>query len=596
MERRQPRFRSARQRGTATAAIVVTLLATALSAFSTPTTAQEPPAEIILGATKNGIRNLEDQLDRTFDAVRTFEQWDSVFPDSEERLLLSQGRTLLVSIYPQRNNGSLLTWAQIAAATPGSALHDDIVRWADRLKPYQDQLYVTFNHEPETTKNQALGTAAEFQDAWHNVMTILDARGLRTKGRLFIVTSSGFGYPSTDRRAVEHWYPGDDWVDAVGGDAYNFFQCRPTEPATWLDLSEIIEGQRLWGVDHPDKALMLPEFATVGDPAMPGRRAVWIDRARATLKEPMYAQFTLAALFYNVDAANGGCDYFNSTSDARQAFYDFANDPAFGGSAGVGVPSPTACHWSNEGGTDLLHWNPAYEAAAYQIFLGGPGEQLLVGSTSELFFAGDHADGSPGYRVAAVNRAGQVSDLRPCVEPPPEPPALEPPASCEWARDAGAITVSWLAADQATAYVVYRTVNGSPAYWRGRVEDTEFVDSDVLGDLDYSVRSRAINGSLSISSTTCVDTSPPPEPFGPPPSCTWTRANGTITVNWTPGPSATNYIIYRTVNGAGPYWQGRTVNLTFSQPDRTGELTYTVASKNQTGNISNPQTCLVSAP
>ena len=476
-------------------------------------------ATVQFGSTKEGVRSLESKLDRQFESVRVFKKWDSVFPDAEDSIYLSEGRTLLVSIYPRRLDGSSVPWSDIAAASPGSDLYDNMVAWANMLMPYQDQIYVTFNHEPETVKNVALGTAADFQAAWRNLMTIIADVGFEPRGRLFIVTSPSFSYPTQDRRAIEHWYPGDAWADAVGGDAYNFYRCRPDEQTGWAELSDIIEDQRLWGLDHPGVELMLTEVGTVPDPAVPGRNADWLRNATSALQAPLYQQFTRLVYFQTLDTTNPDCDYLNTSSRATQAFYDMVNSPFFGGSPPAIAAPPSQClQTTDAAGAATISWNPSYEAAGYEVSESTDGgEPTIVATTSELFYIQLNPPARAGtivYSVASKAVDGQLSDSIGCIDESPPAEPLLPPASCSWMRDAAGIAVDWSEGQGAAEYVVYRTVDGAGPYWQGRTSDLTFTQPARAGTIVYSVASKAVDGQLS-ESIGCIDESPPAEPLLP---------------------------------------------------------------------------------
>ncbi len=551
-----------------------------------------PGATTTMGATATGVFTLEAELDRSFATVRSFARWDAVFPTAEQRQFLAEGRTLLLSIHPERTDGSAITWAEIATTVPGDALHDDLRRWADRLLPYQDQLLLTFNHEPETDRNLGLGTAEEFQAAWRQVMTVFADEGLAPQGRLFISTSLAYELPLDDRRAVVHWYPGDEWVDVAGGDAYNFFQCRPDEPAAWRELAEVIEGQRRWGLEHPTIELALPEFATVDDPADPARRAQWLRNARATLADAAYDQFSHVAYFTSFDASNPDCDFlFDDVDAARQAFYELVQDPALGGTAEVGGP-PSRCSFTEADGLRSLEWTPSLDAASYRVLDG----TTPVGSTDRLRLGGVAAPvDASAHVVVAVAAAGTESEPTPCSALQPPPP-LAPPGACEWARDEGFITISWLPADDAVDYVVRRTVDGRGPYWRGRTAATELADSDLAAFITYTVSTKAVDGSTS-TPTTCTDTSPPPpDTFGPPEGCSFLRSGGQVALAWDPVDGAISYLVHRTVDGGGPYWRGRPTEPAFVDTDRTAELTYSVTAKTSDGTLSDPAPCTDTTP
>ncbi len=80
---------------------------------------------------------------------------------------------------------------------------------------------------------------------------------------------------------------------------------------------------------------------------------------------------------------------------------------------------------------------------------------------------------------------------------PVDAQTLMPPTSCSVVATATSNTVTWPAGPGAAEYVVYRSVDGGPIYWRGRVAGLSFVDSTRTGRLQYYVASRAANGAVS---------------------------------------------------------------------------------------------------
>ena len=231
----------------------------------------------------------ENQLGRQVDTVRMFARWDDAFP-SDQDLANLDGRNAILSIRPQDGN-TPIPWADIAAAQPGDPLHDDMVAWANAIEPYEDQLWITFHHEPEAASNLPHGDADEFIAAWQAFMTVLEDNGVESLGRTWITTNFAHRVSDNDRRSAPKWYPGDEWVDVIAADAYNWHECRPNSPSPWRDLGTLIEDFRLFGLEHPDQQLMLAEFGTVEDPDDPNRKAQWFTDAQALFAEPGYEQF-----------------------------------------------------------------------------------------------------------------------------------------------------------------------------------------------------------------------------------------------------------------------------------------------------------------
>jgi hypothetical protein len=289
------------------------------------------------------VQRFEAAAGRKLDVVRVFKVWNEPLADSFTTWLRDTDHRLVLSVYPQRSNGTRVLWSDIAAATPGTAIYDDIVEWADSVGAWGDPMTFTFNHEPETVGNIPFGSDADFIAAWRNVVDIFGARGVTNAEFLWIMTDYSFNLPATDRRAAARWYPGDAYVDAIGADAYNWFTCRPDDPTPWQPLEEVAEGLRQFGIQHPHADLWLPEFASVEDPSWPGRKARWMEEAQRLFQEPGWEQFTGALHFDRRHPAAGTmCDWeVDSSPSAFDAVHALGADPFFGGTGAGPVPMPS---------------------------------------------------------------------------------------------------------------------------------------------------------------------------------------------------------------------------------------------------------------
>ena len=172
--------------------------------------------------------------------VREFLVWDSDFPTSFHTWLRDTDRTMILSVRSRRANGDTVRFADVAAAQPGSALHNDIVRWADRMRDYDAPVYFTYNHEPESSASFAMGDAPDFITAWRNVYQIFQERGATNVKFMWIMTDYAFWVGSQARNDAGKWYPGDDYLEAMGADAYNWYNCRPGINNPWKTLEQII--------------------------------------------------------------------------------------------------------------------------------------------------------------------------------------------------------------------------------------------------------------------------------------------------------------------------------------------------------------------
>jgi hypothetical protein len=330
--------------------------ATSADLWATQATGDPPPpppaGEIAYGAfvrPNNGesetgaIQRFEALVDRPLDVVRVFETWEQPFPDSYHNWLRDSGHRVLLSVYPTRNDGSRVLWSEIANAAPGSTVSNEIVSWADRVRDFGGPVLFSFHHEPETSDDIPFGVDTEYVAAWRKVIDTFRAEGATNAEFIWIMTDYSFDLPQTDRRAAAHWYPGDDVVDAIGADAYNWYTCRSTAPIAWKSPAEIITGLRDFGLAHPSTDLWLPEFASTEDPADLNRKGQWMTDLRALLQSPGWEQF-VGALHYNqvLDVPGNDCNFWvDSSTPTLVAVQALAADPYFGGD-GTPPPPPPA--------------------------------------------------------------------------------------------------------------------------------------------------------------------------------------------------------------------------------------------------------------
>jgi Glycosyl hydrolase family 26 len=357
-------------------------------------------------------QNLEALLGRPLAGVRVYDLWDQAFPSSYDLWLRNTGHAEFLSVKAKRLNGTILLWRDIADAAPGSALYNQIVGWANAVKSYGAHIYFTFNHEPEAAASDKNGTPQDFIDAWRKVITVFRAQGVTNATYVFIMTSYAFSV--NDGRNVNLWYPGDAYVDAIGSDAYNWYNCRTGVNNPWRSLATIATPQRDWGALHPDKPLMLTEFASTEDPNQPGRKAQWIADAEDLLKQPGWQQFTTALYYDNSQKAN--CNFWiDSSTSSTNAVSTMANDPFYGRYEDPTDTTPPTVPGQPSGsstsaGSISLTWNVSTDDTAtsivYHVFRDGgstPIGSVTSASTTTVSFTDTGLAGGSThtYRVSA---------------------------------------------------------------------------------------------------------------------------------------------------------------------------------------------------
>lgn len=265
--------------------------------------------------TENAVTAYEERLGRRLDAHRWYSRWDEPMPPNPVRTSVDEGRTPVLSIEPTLRDGTRLSWASIARGD-----HDARIRaQAAAIGGLGVPLFLTFHHEPEFAA--AHGTPAEFRAAWRRYVEVFRATGVRNVVWVWVVTPTVF-YAAPATATADQLYPGDDVVDWLGLDAYNWYGCTTGVPTTWRTMAQIAGPFRDFGRAH-GKPLMLAEWGAAEDPADPTRKAAWLRESMATLSTWPEMK---AVLYFD---HHGSCPWWSdSTPASLTAFRDIATLPA----------------------------------------------------------------------------------------------------------------------------------------------------------------------------------------------------------------------------------------------------------------------------
>jgi len=123
-----------------------------------------------------------------------------------------------------------------------------------------------------------------------------------------------------DERNAPAYYPGDEYVDWICADGYNWAPGRQNDE--WRSFESIYRDFYDWGMTH-NKPLMVGEFGAQERDT--GEKAQWLTDAREALKTKFPG--IKAVLYFD---ANKDFDWrVTSSPETLAAFRDFANDPWF---------------------------------------------------------------------------------------------------------------------------------------------------------------------------------------------------------------------------------------------------------------------------
>ena len=151
------------------------------------------------------------------------------------------------------------------------ALDQYLCRWADEIRDWGSVVHLRFAHEFNGDWypwSPACGTSpAAYVEVWQHIHGVFSSRGADNVRWVWCPTATGVG-------ALPAWYPGDDYVDVLGVDGYNW--------GTSLPMSRWTEPEELFGdvlcelrAISSDKPILVAE---VGCSESGGRKAKWIAR------------------------------------------------------------------------------------------------------------------------------------------------------------------------------------------------------------------------------------------------------------------------------------------------------------------------------
>jgi len=276
--------------------------------------AQSPDFKKDFTSDMNALLAAEAMVRRRFDVDRQYYTWDDVFPSVYDSWTSSQGRLPFLSWYPGRGNQTPVRWASIAAGAEDATVNAR----ADDCKNFGSLIVLTFHHEPENQVDKPAipinGTTADFIAAFRHIVQQFRARGATNV--LFCVILYASDYKDG---SVANFYPGDDVIDILGGDGYNFYPDRPE----WVSFGQVFNGMHNFAVAH-GKPAFVAEYGCQEDPAVPNRRAQWIADAEATVK--VWPEFKALCYF------EATADYnwrLETTTSAVNAFIAMGADPYF---------------------------------------------------------------------------------------------------------------------------------------------------------------------------------------------------------------------------------------------------------------------------
>ena len=315
-------------RGIAAAALLAALvvLGTSQSGSATATGGNpailEPGQGALLGAwTKprggntalQELASSEQQLGRQLDIYHVYYHVDKALPTADMVSAARSGHTILMAFDPDPVN-STPTWQEIWQGTQDATL----IKRAQELRAFGYPVMLNFDHEADANIGHN-GTPSDYVKAYQHVYNLFQSQGATNVIWVWDMRGSLF----TSSAGADSMYPGDQYVDWVAADAYNWYPGKGG--SNWRSFADAFASFHQWATaTHPDKPQMAEETGVQEDPSDPGRKAAWITDMASTIKS--WPQMK-AVVWFNSNQIYPW--WWDSSSTSLAAFTAVARDRYF---------------------------------------------------------------------------------------------------------------------------------------------------------------------------------------------------------------------------------------------------------------------------
>jgi hypothetical protein len=248
------------------------------------------------GATVPGLPEDFTELDRLASAVGTtpdvvmwYAAWhhDGDFPAAAARRVAELGAVPQVTWEPWDPAAGALQQTYPLELIASGEFDDYIIRWARQARAYGGPVMMRFAHEMNAdfypwSEVGGRNPEGSYVDAWRHVHDVFSDAGA---DNVVWVWSPNIPYPGTTE--LSGLYPGDDYVDAVALDGYNWSTLQPE--TGWLSFDSIFAA----GLEELDGLSSRPRMiGEVASAEQGGDKATWIAAMFETLQEREICGFT----------------------------------------------------------------------------------------------------------------------------------------------------------------------------------------------------------------------------------------------------------------------------------------------------------------
>ncbi|HVW35220.1 MAG TPA: glycosyl hydrolase [Acidimicrobiia bacterium] len=283
---------------------------------------------------QQGVFKLEQALGRTMDinnhyhgafddfakhGMGKLEQWD-----------VDSGRIPLVG------------WGCTASDKVASGSLDGIIHaTAQKMKAFGHEFFLRYCWEMDGDRRQGeIKGPQKFIAAWQRMYKIFQAEGATNVIWVWTPNAAGFKdgrkYTGGDPPAP-YFYPGDEYVDWIAADGYNWGVSKRDQGDRWRQVLEIFDEFMVFARQHP-KPIMIGEYGAQEQTQDPAAKPKWMRIAHETFMDkprtadcPWCGAFkdVAAVVYFDVNYGPHGDWRIQSSQASYEAYREAALDPYF---------------------------------------------------------------------------------------------------------------------------------------------------------------------------------------------------------------------------------------------------------------------------
>jgi hypothetical protein len=349
-------------------------------------------------AERASLLDLESILGRRLAIDHYFRPWKTgevpirreQFPTFREQWDFDNGRIPMIS------------WGKTYSSDIVAGVHDAYIRTQGAaIAALGQPLFLRWFWEMDGNRNQEFAQSPDlYKAAWQRIRTLFWEQGATNAVFVWCPNASAF-----DTGKAELYYPGDDYVDWVCADGYNWYT-RPGQNNA--SFRSIYQGFVDWATARTrPKPIMVGEYGVLEATSDPNHKPDWVNATRETLKTDLPA--VAAVVYFNSEGNDSDGIYrdwrVDTSAASLQAFQLMGADPYFDGAPAA--PNPDTGIVSGPAGTvrstsATFTFSSDQAGAGFQCRLDGAG---FSACTSPVTYTG-LGQGSHSFEVRARTAAG----------------------------------------------------------------------------------------------------------------------------------------------------------------------------------------------